>query len=172
MSTLRVVGVDPGPVPGIVVLDLEEYADESPGRWLRESYALQCTANAAPYLVTSLLNEHSDAALVQVETFVASNRTAKVAHAGASRVTRDLVGQLREVVESHHRGPISGQTGTFVQRSAGAVKPWASTERLAKARLLEPTKGMAHARDAARHALFAAVHDGGLVDPLSSRWSA
>lgn len=170
MSALRVIGVDPGPTPGIVVLDLEDSTDPELGRWLNETSAFQCTANAAPSLVEWLLLDHYGPAILQVEQFVASNRTPKVAHAGASRVTRDLVGQLRQVVEAHHRGVQSGQTGTFVQRSAGQVKPWASTERLAKARLLEPTKGMAHARDAGRHALFAAVHDGNLPDPLSKHF--
>jgi hypothetical protein len=49
------------------------------------------------------------------------------------------------------------------------VKPWATDERLAAAGLLDPTKGMRHARDAARHALFCAVRDFGLPDPLSAK---
>jgi hypothetical protein len=47
------------------------------------------------------------------------------------------------------------------------VKPWATDERLEAAGLLDLTKGMRHARDAARHALFTAVKDGGVPDPLS-----
>ncbi len=169
-DTLRVIGVDPGPVPGIVVLDLDVLMDGS-GRWLREVAALQCTANVAPYVVEALLLEHGDAALVAAEQFVVSGKSARVSNARDSAVTRDLVGALQQVVEAHHRGPVSGRTGIFVQRPAGQVKPWATEMRLAKAGLLEPTKAMRHARDAARHALFAAVRDGGLPDPLSSRWS-
>lgn len=169
-SGLRVIGVDPGPVPGIVVLDLEPFA-VSEGRWIDRAAALQCTANTAPYLVEALLLEHGGAALVAVEQFVISGKSGRVSNARDSGVTRDLVGALQQVVSSHHRGPVTGQLGTFVQRSAGQVKPWATDARLAKARLLEPTKGMRHARDAARHSLFAAVSDGGLPDPLSARWS-
>jgi hypothetical protein len=52
------------------------------------------------------------------------------------------------------------------------VKPWATDTRLAAAGLMEPTTGMRHARDAARHALFAAVKTYGLPDPLSARAGA
>lgn len=171
MNALRVIGVDPGPIPGIVVLDLDAMADGS-GRWLRERFAYQCTANAAAYLLEALLLEHGDAALVQVETYVVGNKSGRLSHAGESANTRDLVGAVQQVVSNFHRGPISGQTGVFVQRAAGEVKPWATDDRLARAGLLEPTKGMRHARDAARHALFAAVRDGGLPDPLSKRWAS
>lgn len=170
MSTLRVIGIDPGPIPGIVVLDVEDMAIGE-GRWIQEARALQSTANAAAYLVEALLLEHAGAALVQVETYVIGRKSGHLSSAGDSATTRDLVGALAQVVENHHRGEISGQTGTFVQRTAAQVKPWATEERLAKARLLEPTKGMRHARDAARHALYAAVHDGGLPDPLSKHFT-
>ena len=40
---------------------------------------------------------------------------------------------------------------------------------MAAAGLLEPTKQLRHARDAARHALFAAVADCGIPDPLSRK---
>lgn len=169
-DTVRVIGVDPGPIPGLVVLDLDPMADGS-GRWLRQAQAFQCTANAAGYLVEALLLEHGDGAIVQVETFVVSAKSGRLSNSRDSATTRDLVGAIRQAVEAHHRGPISGQTGAFIQRPAGQVKPWATDERLARARLLEPTKGMRHARDAARHALFAAVHDARLPDPLSKTFT-
>ena len=52
-------------------------------------------------------------------------------------------------------------------RTAGEVKPWATDKRLHTAGLLDLTAGMRHARDAARHALYSAVRDYGLPDPLS-----
>lgn len=169
LRPLSVIGVDPGPIPGVVLLELEPMADGL-SCWLRETFAFQCSGNAAPDLVRSLLLE-SNAALVQVETYVVSPKSGRLASAKESAMTRDMVGAIQQLVEDHHRGDISGQTGTFVQRSAGQVKPWATEGRLARARLLEPTKGMRHAKDAAKHALFAAVHDGGLPDPLSKTFS-
>lgn len=168
-ATLRAIGVDVGPIPGLVVLDLEDRADGE-GRWLRESFAFQCTANAVPDLLDALLLD-ADQALVQVEKYVVGRKAGRVAHASASALTRDLVGQLERVVAVNDRR-LPGQGVRLVQRSAGEVKPWASEERLARARLLEPTKGMRHARDGAKHALYVAVHDAGLPDPLSRRWSA
>lgn len=158
---LRVVGVDPGPVPGLVALDLEA------GR-LVEAIAFQCTANAAPRLLEVLLLE-VDRAVVQVEKFVVGKKAARLGHAAAAATTRDLVGQLLHVTDITARRTVMVTT---VQRPAAVVKPWATEARMARARLLEPTKAMRHARDAARHALYAAVREGGLPDPLSSRWAS
>lgn len=164
-AALRAIGVDVGPIPGVVVLDLE---DGPSGRWLRETFVYQCTANAAPDLLDALLLD-ADQALVQVEKYVVGKKSGRVTHAGANALTRDLVGQLERVVAVNNGREISVR---LVQRSAGEVKPWATEIRLATAKLLEPTKGMRHARDAAKHALFVAVHDAELPDPLSRRWSA
>ena len=166
---LSVIGVDPGPIPGVVLLELEPMTDGL-SCWLRETYAFQCSANAAPDLVRSLLLE-SNAALGEVETYAVGGKSGRLASARESALTRDMVGAIEQLVRDHHRGEISGQTGSFVQRAAGQVKPWATDIRLAKAGLLEPTKGMRHARDAARHALYAAVHDGNLPDPLSKHFT-
>jgi hypothetical protein len=62
----------------------------------------------------------------------------------------------------------TGVRGSYA-RSAADVKPWATDTRLQAAGLLDLTKGMRHARDAARHALFCAVCDFGLTDPLSRK---
>jgi hypothetical protein len=48
------------------------------------------------------------------------------------------------------------------------VKPWATDKRLTAAGLLAMTAKMADARDACRHALYTAVHDAGIPDPLSA----
>lgn len=155
-SVTRIVGIDPGPIPGIVRLDLDA------GK-IRYAEAVQSTWPIAATLVKALLDEdrsHYPLAIVAVERFVVGRGSMKSAAAG--RITRDLVGQLQRVV--------LGRDGArYVERTAAEVKAWASDDRLAHAGLLEPTKGMRHARDAARHALFAAVKDGGLPDPLSKR---
>lgn len=151
---LHVVGIDPGPVPGIVDLRIVD------GR-IVEAEAVQCTHGAAELVIAALLSPGwSATTIIAVERYVVGARSGKLSNAQDSAITRDLVGAIRS------RWP-------FVQlRSASQVKPWATEDRLAKARLLEPTKGMRHARDAGRHALFAAVHDGGLPDPLSRRWAS
>ena len=55
-------------------------------------------------------------------------------------------------------------------RTASQVKTWAADARLTAAGLYAFTAGASmskHARDAARHALFCAVHDCAVPDPLS-----
>ena len=140
----RVIGIDPGPMPGIVVLEFHE------GR-LYGRNAVQCTAEVLYHVLRGL--NIVDATFVAVERFVPRGRAN-----AAQELTRDQVAQLWR----HH--------DRVVARSASQVKPWATDARLEAAGLLEATKGMRHARDAARHALFAAVKDGGLPDPLSTRF--
>ena len=170
VGDLRVVGIDPGPTPGVVVLDLCDRAD-SEGRWLDYAHVAQVSVDLADSLLTSLLLAHHapvGSALVAVEAFVHSRK----GRSGASRVTRDLVPVLRATTSSYG--------AAFVERQASQVKAWATDERLDRAafrvsdrwvNLLDLTKGMRHARDAARHALFAACRDGQLPDPLSKAWS-
>ncbi len=154
MTTPRfrnIIGVDPGPVPGIVVLSVWDNGEF-------DAHAIQCSHTIASTLVDGLVrNAGEEACLIAVERFVVGRGSMRSRKDGV--ITRDLVGQLQRV---------SNVLGTtYTERTAAAIKPWASEERLALAGLLEPTKGMRHARDAARHALFAAVRDGGLSDPLS-----
>ena len=80
----------------------------------------------------------------------------------AGRVTRELIGVLADLAAGRPQV-------TVIRRPAGLVLPWATNHRLAAAGLMAPTVGMPHARDAARHALYAAVRDGGMPDPLSTR---
>lgn len=154
------IGVDPGPIPGIV--HLWPY----PGRL--EVDVVQCSDQTAPGLLWSLIvNARADLrsrfdapVLIQIERFVVGSRTARSSTQSASSRTRDLVHRLTS--ESEKQPNVS-----VVLRSASEVKPWATDERLAAVGLLEAVKGMRHAKDAARHALFAAVKAGALPDPLS-----
>lgn len=157
---LLVIGVDPGPQPGIVAL-----------RWsdglLLSAHVVQCTAGIAPSIVTWLLAEdiHPELrAVVQTERFVVGRGSGKSARAGA--VTRDLVGAVEREV-GFHSHLVSGYPATVVQENASRVKTWATDARLEAAGLLAMTKGMTHARDAARHSLFASVMHGLVPDPLS-----
>lgn len=167
MSAVRVVGVDPGPVPGIVVLDVQAGA-------LLGAEVIQCTAGVAPRLVESLVRGWPS--VVAVEKFVVGPRSGRSSSAAAGARTRDLVGELRHVADSE---VARGGGVTFLDRPAAQVKPWATDARLAACRvgrqrgldLIDLTKGMRHSRDAARHGLYAAVRDAGLTDPLSRRAS-
>lgn len=161
MSTrLVVVGVDPGPTPGVCRLTYN--ADQV---FAAEVY--QTNHEACFNLVDWLLPYWQDpdyrpTAILAVERFHVGPRSARVATPVASRITRDLVGRLSALIE--------GRNVHLVQRSAAEVKPWGTDVRLTKSGLLDLTKGMPHARDAARHSLFAAV-SAGMPDPLSAKFA-
>lgn len=150
-----VIGVDPGPTPGICALlwvgqaleDFRVLQINAPGclgaiRWLSSSYAQRGVMVDA----------------IAVERFVVGRRSVVSSSRDAGQITRDMVGAISAYGQSQVK-----------LRSAAEVKPWATDERLKKAGLLSAVLGMPHARDAVRHALFTAVADCGVVDPLSSK---
>lgn len=158
-----IIGVDPGPTTGIVELVWEGLGCV-PGR------VCQCGASAALSILDAWLTPHAGTlqpghfdlrtlSWLAVERFVDGRHAGRGNAPSAGRTTRDLVA----AIESRF-APLSHVC--VVLRSASEVKPWASDVRLDRAGLLAPTKGMTHARDAARHALFAAVRNGAL-DPLA-----
>lgn len=159
------IGVDPGPTPGIVALRWS-------GPLLVSAHVIQCTHGIAPSIVTWLLAEESHPelrAVVQTERFVVGRGSGKSAKAGA--ITRDLVGAIEREVGFHSHS-VSGYAAAVVQENASRAKAWATDVRLDAVRhesssLLQLVKGMTHARDGARHALFASVQHGGVPDPLS-----
>lgn len=153
-----IVGVDPGPIPGVVALGLDD------GENLVDPSVFQCDPASALWVVTETLASQVigwDLKLLAVERFVVGPRASRSSTAGAGALTRNLIGNLQGI------GELAG--ARVVLRSASEVKPWATDTRLDAFGLLAGTKGMPHARDGARHALFAAVRDGGLADPLSRR---
>lgn len=166
MADLRVIGIDPGPTPGFVVLDLCDRAEGS-GRWIDRTEVLQCSHGVAADILNWLVIDAGNTpVLVQTEAFVHSRQ----GRSGASTLTRNLVAELQHTAAQHNRA-VGGDNVRFCTRPAAQVKPWATSgQRLDKAGLWEPTAGMQHARSAAWHALFAACHDGGLPDPLSKDW--
>lgn len=150
-----VIGVDPGPIPGVVVI--------RPGRPVDTS-VFQCDAASVLWLLRSLLQQspHISRYIVAVERFVVGPRASKLSTPGAAALTRNMIGAVANL-DNEYRGV------TVVLRSAAVVMPWASDKRLGGVGLYTATKGMQHARAAARHALFAAVQDAGMADPLSPR---
>lgn len=144
----RVIGVDPGPTPGVVALRVVDGA-------ITSAEVVQCSAGALWSVLSALDPERR--ALLAVERFVVRGRANAV-----QSLTRDQAANLEALY-----------AGRAALRSASQVKPWATDRRLQAAvlpgdtSLFLLTAGMRHARDAARQALFCAVHDAGVPDPLS-----
>lgn len=155
---MYVIGIDPGPLPGVVRLLI----DEGHGT-LTDTQALQVTPDLIEPVLDLLLAK-DDRVVVAVERFVAGPRSSRSSTPAAGAATRDMIVEITRWTTA---------VGSPVHsRSAAEVKPWASDSRLDAVGLLELTKGMRHARDAARHALYCAVKDYGLPDPLSRRGRA
>jgi hypothetical protein len=148
-----VLGVDPGPTPGIVALHLRD------GR-IYDVDVAQVNADLAAKVVQMIVEPRLPygPVLIGVERFVVSRRSGRSSSAGAGRTTRDMVGVIEQLG--------SDLGALVVQRPAVTVKAWAVDDRL-KAAGIEVPRGMTHARDAARHGLFAACHAEHLPDPLS-----
>jgi len=145
---LHVLGADPGPTTGLALL-------ETAGAGLRVM-TFQCNGTSA-YSLASWLIEASEGPadmLLAGERFLIGRGPG--ARGAAGRETREIIADL-------------DQLGRWHWRSAAEVKPWATDKRLAAAGLLAQCHGMPHAADACRHALFAAVRDGGYPDPLSRK---
>lgn len=158
--TTCVIGVDPGPTSGVCLLCLEPVYD-IPGvispPVIRTRLVFSCNSPAVFGLVEHLLeaNEGPTRIVAAGEQFVAGRGAGARGHGAA--VVREVIADLKSLHGGWH------------WRSASDVKPWATDDRLKKAGLYEMTNKMIDARDAARHALFCAVHDCGLPDPLSRK---
>ena len=128
----RIIGIDPGPKPGLVVLT---------------TYAGRITT-VTKLDLRGLGEQLADAALVGMERFVIGRGTARKTKAG-SLETLAYIEQVRAWV--HAAGV------RLVEYPAGTVKPWATDDRLRAFGCYVPGD---HDRDAARHALYAAVRAG------------
>lgn len=144
MTRACVIGVDPGQTTGIARLLLADLSVE----------LVQCSAGVVLDVVAALAGDRP--AQLAVEQFVVGPRASRSASPQAAQITRDLIGAL-----------LAADGARVKLRTAAGVKPWATDARLKAAGLHRP--GMRHAMDAARHALFAAVSDCGIPDPLSKR---
>jgi hypothetical protein len=154
-----IIGIDPGPIAGVVWLQLWD----APARQVRKVQAMQITSGALINVLDAIRLTVFESDAVAYERFVVGPRAARsgTPHAGAT--TRGMIGEVEAWAHLHCAA---------YARTAAEVKPWATDERLDAAGLLEPTKGMRHARDAARHALYTAVKVYGLPDPLSRKGRA
>lgn len=149
------LGIDPGPIPGFFL------AAWAPGhREAALALAWQCRKDEAPGLLAMILDWYG--ALItcgQAEEFRGSlSPGSRGKHATATRSTLSV---LTSLAEEHGV--------RLAVRHSSRVMPWATDKKLKTAGLYEATTGKKDARAASRHALYCAVHDGGLPDPLSAR---
>lgn len=161
MTGTLVIGIDPGMTTGVFAGVLGATEDVT-----HNLIAVQIHgAEGVQPFVTALLRRDIDQGstsgepIMAIEKFVVGHRSTRSRHPAAGETTRNLIGALEQITSALG-------VRTYV-RPAAAVKPWATDRRLEAAGLLEACGGMRHTRDAARHALFAAVHAGLMTDPLS-----
>ena len=151
-GALHVIGVDPGPIPGVVSLDYDD------GR-LARCEVVQCSASLLLPVVGLLIERAHGPVELAVERFVVGYRASRSSTPGAGQVARDQVGAL---IALHRPGHVR-----VTLRSMSEIKAWTTDTRLDMAGIAEHVKGMRHATAAARHALYCAVRDHGVPDPLS-----
>lgn len=144
----RVLGIDPGPTTGLFLLELN-------GGVLWSVNAAQCTYGMAGTVIDAIVQDRTDT-LLAVERFVVGRKSMRAGKSG--EITRDLIGALRDTYGT-----------SVVLQTAAEAKAWGTDKRLDAAGLLTSVTGMRHAKDAARHALYAAVKHCGYPDPLSRK---
>ena len=160
---ISVIGIDPGPATGMCFLD---YSNQFAPYALVGKSLLQSDADSAPIVLKSMLHTYYGSQdlvgrrYASVEKFVTGRSAGS--RGKSANVTRQLVMELTEVLQ---------QFGYDVQiRSAAEVKPWATDKRLEAAGITGPAAvhgQFRHSYDAARQALFSAVKDAKLRDPLA-----
>jgi hypothetical protein len=155
MSGICALAIDPGPVPGFFLALWRP--GEKKADWAR---AYQCNADGAEGLLAMILNVHGSLVTCgQVEEFRTGHGPGTRGHSATA--TREMIPVLVS---------LAGEHGVkLAVRHSSQVMPWATDKRLTAAGVLDATTALVHARAASRHCLFAAVHDGGLPDPLSKR---
>lgn len=155
MTPLLIIGVDPGVTTGIMALRYPCPGGRS------VAAVVQCDYGTTRIVLDAIMGRVTPdtQVLIALESFVVGPRSSRSSSADAGRITRNLIGAIEDT-----------WGGILVQRRATDVKPWATDYRLAAIGALDATPPkMRDARDAGRHALYAAVHDCGIPDPLSRK---
>lgn len=151
---IRILGLDPGKTTGVALVSF------TPDHALQAAYDQTTDRDGLLNLVTTYLRGLLVNA-VAIEKFVVNRRAGRSSSAQDGEAARDIIGAVRALCDQHGV--------RYIQRPAGVVKPWATDRRLSAAGITQQTKGQGHARDAARHALYAAVRDFHVRDPLSRK---
>ena len=136
---IKVLGIDPGPNPGVVEL------------YIKDGKCVARTLRGLPATYTPY-------DLVVLERFVIGSGTVRKTREGTS-ATLDMIGAVQDACK---RASVPVVTQAAVQ-----VKPWATDARV-KSYVGIKVRGDHH-RDAARHALYAAVRRGWLPKRAQSR---
>lgn len=157
-----VIGVDPGPIPGIAVIRPDGQTESLQVTAGVVMTVLRALVATAPELPDPDRGVWVRRAVLAVEKYVVGGRSSRTTSPQAQATTRNMVGAVEA---------LGAELGVPVRlRPAADVKRWATCgapTRLERAGL-SPT-GMVHARSAGWHALYCAVHDAGMPDPLSRR---
>jgi hypothetical protein len=192
---ISVIGIDPGGTTGVALLQMRPGADGTPryccpkafqvgsrraGKGEKSEDTVERLESEFGLLFASSRYSSSRHVMFAVEKFVVGPRSGRVGTPQASEVARKVIGQLWTLAHDLNAG--------IVERTASQVKLWATDARLRRAAgaqavradpgtgfvpnglessLYDATARLPHARDAARHALFAAVQDVHWPDPLS-----
>lgn len=193
---ISIIGIDPGGTTGVALLQMRPGADGAPRYCLPKAFQVG-TRRAGKgersediverlnkefgllFVANGLLGGSRNSVLFAVEKFVVGPRAGRAGTPQASEVARKVIGQIHALAYD--------LDATIVERTASQVKLWATDARLRRAggayqlhstsggldhqvpmpSLYDATAKLPHARDAARHALFAAVQDVRWPDPLS-----
>jgi hypothetical protein len=154
LQVVSVIGVDPGVTTGISFLD---YIDKR----LAGTMQVQVDAKSATALLeTLLLRFYNSKTIVQRWAQIEPFKTGQSAGAKGepAEVTRQQAFILGETLQMY---------GYHTElRKKGDISTWGSNKRLEKAGIIRQLDGMRHANDASRHALYCAVHDAHMPDPL------
>lgn len=147
-----IIGIDPGPMVGACLLRLPAMGE---GAWFAETVQLPPSGLWAQ--IGAWVDEYPILA-VAAERYVVRHRASRVNDPGASKAARDVLGGLAVCIKDTR----------LIERAAVEVKPWATDDRLKAAGLFDQTKGLRHARDAVRHALYSACRDFGARIPRTA----
>jgi hypothetical protein len=149
------LGIDPGPGGGMVL------GGWKPGeREAALALAWQGSAEQAPGELALILAKYGLLITCgQIEEF--RTGIGAGARGKSATATRGAIPVLVSLAAEHGI--------RLAVRHSSQVMPWASDRKLRAAGLYQVTTGKRHSRAASRHCLYAACHDGGLPDPLSTR---
>jgi hypothetical protein len=145
-----IIGIDPGTTTGVYRLEtchpLLGYGAQLP------------PLDVAKWVATQVQGVPRREIIIAMERFVIGPRAARSNYRQGQVDALQVIGAIRE-----------NFAGVVVLREmlAGIAKTWATDRRLRASGLLDGLAGQRHARDALRHALYAAVSGGHARDPLS-----